>query len=81
MAVDTRNKRMSLIGFGAPTPRVLPNPDGTVAAADRAMLLYLYAGLDIAAATPIARTLSIPRELRILSIARESRIFPVPGPR
>lgn len=52
--VDTRNKRMSLIGFGSPTPRLLPDADGTLDAADRAMLLYLYPGLSLEAAAAIA---------------------------
>ncbi len=47
MAVDTRDKRFSLIGFGSPTPWNLPNPDGSVDTQDRAMLLHLYHGLDI----------------------------------
>lgn len=47
MAVDTRNNRMSLIGFGSPIPSVLPNPDGTIGALDRAHLLWLYAGVII----------------------------------
>lgn len=42
MAVDTRNRRMSLIGLGSPIPSVLPNPDGTIGAADRIQLLWLY---------------------------------------
>lgn len=50
MAVDTVAKRYSLIGFGSPTPRLLPIPDGTIAAADRAMLLYLYHGIALSAA-------------------------------
>lgn len=45
MSVDTRNKRMSLIGIGSPVPSVLPNPDGTIGATDRAHLLWLYAGI------------------------------------
>jgi hypothetical protein len=45
--IDTRDKRMSLIGFGLPVPRVLPDPDGDVAVADRPQLLFLYAGLTL----------------------------------
>lgn len=47
MAVDTRNKRMSLIGLGSPIPTVLPNPDGAFNNFDRAQLIWLYAGLNI----------------------------------
>lgn len=56
MAVDSRNKRMSLVGFGLPVPRVLPNPDGSLSdGADRGMLLYLYHGiaLETTALVPI----------------------------
>lgn len=43
MAVDTRNRRMSLIGLGSPVPRVLPHPDGAFDTAnDRYMLVFLY---------------------------------------
>lgn len=52
MAVDTANKRFSLIGFGSPVPRMLPIPDGAFNAADRAMLLYLYHGLALGAVVP-----------------------------
>lgn len=51
MAVDTRNKRFSLLAFGKPLPYVMPNPDGSFANAnDRAQLVYLYHGLTPAAA-------------------------------
>ena len=49
MAVDTRDKRFSLISFGSPIPNVLPNPDGSFNAADRAMLIFLYHGLALSA--------------------------------
>lgn len=48
MAADTRDKRFSLIGLGSPVPSMLPDPDGTIAAADRAMLLWLYHGIAVA---------------------------------
>jgi len=38
---------MSLIGFGAPVPTVLPNPDGTVDTLDRFMFEWLYAGITL----------------------------------
>ena len=52
MAVDTRNKRMSMIGLGIPVPSVLPDPDGTISSSDRAQFLWLYSGIAIA---PIVR--------------------------
>jgi hypothetical protein len=48
VAIDTRNKRFSLIGFGSPVPAPLPLPDSTISAGDRAMLLWLYFGLALA---------------------------------
>lgn len=43
MAVDSRNRRMAMIGLGSPVPRVLPHPDGAFSTAnDRYMLVFLY---------------------------------------
>lgn len=52
MAVDTRDKRMSLICLSLPFGRVLPDPDGGfTTSAERAQLNYLYAfGADAPAA-------------------------------
>lgn len=49
MAVDTRDKRFSLLGFGQArgAPYVFPNPDGTIAAEDRPQWVYLYHGSGI----------------------------------
>ena len=49
MAVDTRDKRASVIGVSLPTVRLLPNPDATVAEADFEMIApMLYAGTQAA---------------------------------
>lgn len=40
-----------MIGLGSPVPRLLPNPDAAFGAADRAFLLYLYAGLALTVAS------------------------------
>ena len=45
MAIDDEQKRAGAIGVGTPTPGVLPSPDGTVDAGDRARLAGLYPGL------------------------------------
>ena len=50
MAVDTRDKRFSMMGLGSPVPRVLPNPDGTIGDQDRAMFIYLYHGIALGGA-------------------------------
>lgn len=52
MAVDTRDKRFSLLGFGSGLFKAAPNPDGGFASAgDRAFLAYLYPGIALGAAT------------------------------
>lgn len=53
MAVDTRDKRFSMIGFMADTPWIMANPDGTIGAGDRAMLLNLYAGISLSEDTDL----------------------------
>ncbi len=59
MAVDSRNKRFSLLGFGQArgAPVVFFNPDGTNAGnvLERAQYLYLYAGLSIQSGQPTIR--------------------------
>lgn len=51
MAVDTRNKRMAMIGLAKPFVRLMKNPSGTgVDSTARAMLLFLYT----APAAPLA---------------------------
>jgi len=47
MAVDSRDKRMSMISFGQPVPFVMPNPDGAIGISDRRMLLSLYFGITL----------------------------------
>lgn len=54
MAVDTRNKRMSMIGLAQVVPRVIPDPDGGVdTAAERQQHIGLYSGID-AGAPPVS---------------------------
>lgn len=53
MAVDTRNKRMSMLALSLPRGRVLPNPDGGFTTApDRRQLEYLYAFTVASAFSP-----------------------------
>jgi len=49
MAVDSKAKRFSMLAMGRGA--ILPAPDGTIAAADRAHLLWLYAGIAMSAIT------------------------------
>lgn len=46
MAVDTRNKRASVLGVGLLAALVLPAPDSSLSSGDRAQLTGSYAGLD-----------------------------------
>ena len=51
MAVDTRNRRFSMLGFGQAhgAPVVFPNPDGAFTFGDDfEMLLYCYHGIAFA---------------------------------
>ena len=49
LAVDTRDRRFSMLGFGKPfgAPYVLPNPEGGFDVDDRAQLLCLYRGIAL----------------------------------
>ena len=72
MAIDSRNKRFSMINFLADLPWALPNPDGTIGATDRAMLLNLYAGISlgevVAVETPTCRIYVVPAEARVFTV-------------
>ena len=50
MAVDTRDKRFSIMGLALPTLSLYGNPDGTIDSADRYQLLYLYSGISLGGA-------------------------------
>jgi hypothetical protein len=59
VAVDTRDKRMSMLGFaqGHGFPYVVANPDGSDAddQFERAQFIHLYAGLAIQSGQPTQR--------------------------
>ena len=55
MAADTAKKRYSAMNIGCSWRGQLPLPDGVTGSGDRAMLLFLYAGIPAdseGAATP-----------------------------
>lgn len=52
MALDTRDKRASVIAFALPWT-VYPNADGTVGAADRQQAAFLYPGILASVATVV----------------------------
>lgn len=47
MAVDTRDKRFSMMGLLQPVPSILPLADGSVDIQDRAMFIFLYSGISL----------------------------------
>ena len=57
MAVDSRDKRMSMLAFGTQIPWVMPNPNGSNmdATLERSQMLYLYAGISIQTGQPTMR--------------------------
>ena len=46
MAVDTRDRRMSLIALGLPSGRVLPHVSGSITSGNFEQLMYLYSGIQ-----------------------------------
>lgn len=48
MAIDSRDKRFSMIGLASSFRRLLANPTGTVTAAAKYMLEFLYSGIALA---------------------------------
>jgi hypothetical protein len=77
MAVDTRDKRMSMLGLCRASVRLLKNPTGTIGATARAMVAFLYAGipLGVAALPPVAVTRTFAL------VASRSTTFPQTGSR
>jgi hypothetical protein len=47
MSLDSRDKRMSMVGVMKPNVRLLKNPSGAVDATSRAMLIFLYSGIGL----------------------------------
>jgi hypothetical protein len=58
VAIDTRDKRFSMMGLLQPVPSVLPNPNGAISQQDRSMLLFLYHGI-VAALPPTPLTFGV----------------------
>jgi hypothetical protein len=52
MAIDTRQKRFSMLNFSWVPPVALFEADGSVDADDRAHLLNLYSGITLENPTP-----------------------------
>lgn len=45
MAVDTANKRYSMIGYDLPFVRVYAEPDGAITTPDMQQLVFKYSGI------------------------------------
>lgn len=56
MAIDTRDKRASVVSFSRPSGLVMPNPDGGLDQGDRQQTAFTYRG--IAAAAPGGTTIT-----------------------
>jgi hypothetical protein len=57
---------------------MLPPADGTIGKDDRAIFLGLYLPYTpVSIVTPAARIYAIFRQLRVLAITRQSRVYPV----
>lgn len=72
MAVDTRDKRMSMLGLARATVRLFKNPTGTIAAVARAMFEFLYAGITLGpptASTPRVLAYQASRATTISRVA------------
>jgi len=49
MAIDTTEKKLSLMTFGDPTPETLPFADGSLDVGDKQHFLNLYSGITAGA--------------------------------
>ena len=64
MAVDTKKKRLSMIGFGdGVILHTLPEPDGTIDPGDRLHLLGLFSGFGI---TEFRKMIDVHTRTRII---------------
>lgn len=54
MAVDTRNRRASVLGLALAARLVLPAPDGAIGQADRQHQAQAYSGISAAAAVAVS---------------------------
>lgn len=81
MAIDTAVKRYSMMGLASPVPRLLPIPDGTIAPADRIMLLYLYHGIAPVIVIPVtvAFTFYVPNPAASLYVPSPTANKEIPG--
>jgi hypothetical protein len=76
MAIDTRDKRASILMLALTFSRVYPNPDGALTNEDRQHMGYVYRGISIAATTLMALERAISRRIHSRVFGRVNRIDP-----
>jgi hypothetical protein len=65
MAIDTRDKRGSVINFDASARNVLPNPNGTIDQGDRQQLARKYRGISALVVSNAVRAIISYRRRRV----------------
>ncbi len=73
MAIDTKEKRLSMLNFGLPWWTTLPVTDGSFDVGDRLHFLHLYSGIDPDAPVVVTPTYIFTAESRSLTDTAESR--------
>ncbi|HXH12339.1 MAG TPA: hypothetical protein VNP04_21545 [Alphaproteobacteria bacterium] len=63
MAIDTRDKRASILGLDLEARRVYPNPDGAIAGDDRQHIAGKYRGISALVSTLMALERTIVRRV------------------
>jgi hypothetical protein len=70
LAVDTRDKRASLIGLAKPWVRLLQTPTGTIGQGGRQMLEMLYAGIAAAGPTIVTWMNGLTTSVRLTGVGQ-----------
>lgn len=77
MAINTRDRRASVLGYVGRLALVPPLPDGTIGNVDRAHMAGLYMGLSyLIVLAPLSQhVFVVPREGRVFTVPVENRVF------
>lgn len=76
MAVNTRNRRASCVGFASPSRAVYPNPDGlTLSQADRQQAGYSYPGVLVAPPQKAKSGWLADPGIRVWAASAEARVW------
>lgn len=76
MAIDSRDKRASILMLDLEFGRIWPNPDGALVNQDRQHMGYVYRGISAIAATIMALERSINRRIHGRIFGRVNRHDP-----